>query len=153
VLLLAETGARRDEVVTLLWADLDLKLGWLTIHASRSKTGKTRRIPLPRAVVAELRQWRLRTPGARVIPVGDASARPALYRKLKATCERLGLTMISPQSLRRYRERELSRAGVGVEVFARLLGHSPTVALTHYLRATDDDLRAAVDLVSGTAHT
>jgi len=150
-LLLAETGARRDEIVTLLWDDVDFGGGWITIRAT--KTAKTRRVPLPARVTNELRKWRLRTPGPRIVTCHDQTARSALYRSLQKTCKRLELPMISPQSLRRYRERELSRAGVGVEVFAQLLGHSPAVALAHYLRATDDDLRAAVDLVGRNAHT
>ena len=150
-LLLAETGARRDEIVTLRWEDVDLKGGWITIRAT--KTAETRRVPLPASVTSELRQWRLRTPGPRVVTCHDQSARSALYRSLQKTCARLEQPMISPQSLRRFRERELSRAGVGVEVFAQILGHSPTVALTYYLRATDDDLRAAVDRVGRTAHS
>ena len=149
--LLAETGARRDEILTLRWSDVDLKVGWLTIRAG--KTGRTRRVPLPRGAAAELREWRIRTPGNSVVPCAYSTARGGLYRVLQRESRRLELPTISPQSLRRYRERELSRAGVGVEVFAQLLGHSPTVALTYYLRATDDDLRAAVDLVGKSAHT
>ncbi len=145
VLLLAETAARRDEVVTLVWSAVDLKGGWLTIRAA--KTGKTRRVPLGREALAEMREWRLKTPGARVLPVTNQTARGALFRKLKTVCERENLPMISPQSLRRYREREFSRSRVGVEVFAELLGHSPAVALKHYLRPTDGDLRDALDRV------
>jgi len=144
VLLLSSLGARRDEVGGLRWADVSLRSGGAWIRFVKTKTKKSRTVPLPPSLRAELLRWKLQTPGEYVLGVKPVTARSRLREVMIRTCRELEIPPITAQSLRRYAEREMSRAKVGVEVFAAVLGHSPAVALKHYLRPTDDDLRAGV---------
>jgi integrase len=41
-----DTGARKNELLTLTWRDLDLVSGVITIRASNSKTAKSRQVPI-----------------------------------------------------------------------------------------------------------
>lgn len=41
-----DTGLRKEEMFGLTWRDVDLRSGLVTVRADRSKSGKTRRVPL-----------------------------------------------------------------------------------------------------------
>ena len=142
VLLWVETGARRDEIAALPWGDVDLRGRWVGLPGSRTKTGQTRKVPLRAEVASELRAWRLQTPGPLVVGRSPESIRHLGW--LTSACQAAGVPRVTPQSFRRYREQELCRAGVGVHTFAAWMGHTPAVALRHYLRPGDEDLLAAL---------
>ena len=57
VLLAITTGARRGELVSLKWADVDLKVGRATIHDT--KNGEQRTLPLAGKALEALRQLKL----------------------------------------------------------------------------------------------
>ena len=59
VLLAITTGARRGELVSLKWADVDLKAGRATIHDT--KNGEQRTLPLAGKALEALRQLKLLT--------------------------------------------------------------------------------------------
>ena len=55
------TGVRiHSEALTLRWADVDLRLGFLTVQSAYAKSGKTRTVPLNRPALAALRALRER---------------------------------------------------------------------------------------------
>ncbi len=138
VRLLWATGARRGEIASLTWDQIDLVGGRIEL---RGKTG-TRTVPLHPTVIAELATW----PRERELVTGasEATIRGTLALRIRTACEALGLPPWSPHGLRRAAVGRLYRAHVEVGAAAALLGHSPEVALRHYRQVADEDLREAV---------
>jgi len=139
--LLYATGARLGELVALTVADVDLESGEVTL---RGKTGR-RTIPIGPETAALLAQAvEGLAPDARVVPVTPLTLRSSLRRWLAVSCQRAGVTAFSPQGLRRLTVDRLYEAGEDVAAAARLLGHSPEVALQHYRRVRPAQLREAI---------
>lgn len=84
--LVANCGLRRDEVVGLVWADVNLDQGTASVRETGSGSGPKseageRMVPLPEPVVAALRAWRARQTADRLAWAGTgqtmASCSPA----------------------------------------------------------------------------
>ncbi|MCK6515679.1 tyrosine-type recombinase/integrase [Myxococcota bacterium] len=145
---LAITGARVSEVVTLKRGDLDLSGGWLRLSG---KTGP-RRFPLIaelRALLADrgssteepptptdpdtpLFRWLMRVPDA------------AVRDQLALACRRAGVPRFTPHGLRRMVVNRILRAGADITAAAELMGHSPSVMLSYYRRVSNEDRAAGV---------
>lgn len=151
--LLWGTGARVGEISALTWGDVDQEGGRLTLTG---KTG-TRTIPItPRARMglAELAP----PPGApehpaeqRLFTLKDLgnNTRGAVKKALRPTLEEQERKVrlpppFSPHGLRRLAVDDLRRAGVQLEVVARITGHSVQTMLRFYRRPTDLEVEAAL---------
>lgn len=146
---LSLTGARVGEIAACRVIDYDRERAELVLHgadADRGARGKVRprRWPVtPELAVALDRLTAGREPGERLLHFpgeGDASheARRVLANAAKAT----GLPRYTAHGLRRMVATELS--SLDAKRAADLLGHSPAVMLSTYVRPTSDDLREAV---------
>jgi integrase len=161
-------GLRPGEAAGLLWDDVDLDAGTLTVaHAVRLEGGrpvvtealKTRRarrtLAMPATLTAMLsdhrrsqaaerlaaRRWddpRLVFASANGTPLHPSNVR----RELSLLCERAGLPVVSPNELRHSCASLLSDQGVPLEQIADALGHTTTRMLEatyrHRLRRVID---------------
>jgi integrase len=135
--LILATGCRVSEIGHLRRCDVEGR--WITVTGKR----RTRRIPLPLDVAAELAAWLDAHPGEPADPVlgyRGASAREMLWLRMRDA--KITLTT---RDLRRARVDALYRAGVDPSVAGALLGHSPDIALRHYRRAAEDELVEAIE--------
>jgi len=143
------TGARRSEVLSLRWADVDL-MG-KTVRFVAAKGHKTRVVPLAERPAAELSSWREVRPasdhdyvftaksGARL---GRRGLATALQRALKAGG--VGKPGTTPHKLRHSFACLMLRSGVDLNCLQRMLGHSRLDTTGVYLQATAEDLRQAI---------
>jgi integrase len=145
VVVVAYTGMRLGEALGLRWEDVDLRAGTATIRRSaadtdRTKTGRTRTVPLVPEAVEALHVVRTRqraerlavgpgwsNPGGLVFttatggPVDAHNARRDLQRALKSA----GLEAARPyHSFRHGLATRLLRSGVPMPIVAAILGHS-----------------------------
>ena len=136
-------GCRIGGVASLKQKDVDLARGFVTI---RNK-GKVRTVPLPPEAKAILARWTRPDPSGsgRVFHAASVSTiRSTLgTRHIKAACQAEGLPYFTPHALRRMVERELALAGVPIQTFAAILGHTPQVALAAYSAVREEDMKAA----------
>jgi len=136
-------GCRIGGVASLKLKDVDLERGFVTI---RNK-GKVRTVPLTPEASAILARWVRPDPGGtgRVFSAASVSTIRSTpgTRHIKAACEAEGLPYFTPHALRRMVERELALAGVPIQTFAAILGHTPQVALAAYSAVRDEDMKAA----------
>jgi len=171
ILIALATGMRRNEILALRWNHIDLESADITVQESlvhlagettrkAPKNNKCRVIPVPNAVVAELRAIKLcqaqgllrlgvRQDGTtEVCRRGDdgmirspLSVTNAFQRLVK----RIGLPAATFHSLRHTHASELMRAGVPVNVAAARLGHSDggSLLLKVYAHTIDDMARDA----------
>ena len=136
-------GCRIGGVANLKLRDVDLDRGFVTI---RNK-GKVRTVPLTPEATEILERWVRPDPSGtgRVFHAASVSTiRSTLgTRHIKAACEAEKLPYFTPHALRRMVERELALAGVPIQTFAAILGHTPQVALAAYSAVREEDMKAA----------
>ncbi|MBK9370713.1 MAG: tyrosine-type recombinase/integrase [Deltaproteobacteria bacterium] len=139
IALLAVTGARVSEVMSLRRCAIDLKGGWLSLDG---KTGP-RRFPIPSELTPLLAPLAHGTQTL-LFPWGMRRPEDRVYRALSAACLQLKQPEFTAHGLRRMVVNRLLRQGVDLKVAAELMGHSPEVMLTHYRRVSQEDKAAGV---------
>jgi integrase len=145
VTLLGETGLRRGEALALTWGAVADDLAH--VRVLRSKSGRTRDVPLTARAREALRGLRRRDAGERVFRRIGASwperAR-ALWRRAKRRAKLPRDFRL--HDLRHVRASLLVRAGVPIPTVARWLGHATaTLVLTRYgTHAPADELGQAL---------
>jgi len=130
-------GLRAGEVVTRQWRDLDLRRGLLHVGPKSllqwtwtTKNGKSRWVPLPKDLRADLKAWWLRCgqpkPEAWIVPCQDGSRRRdvrTLNRQVQRACEKAGITTVTFHGLRHSFVSLAIEGGVDVLTVSRIAGH------------------------------
>jgi len=160
--LLVLTGARRAEVLTMLWRDIDLAAAVWTKPSRSTKTGKRSGqphwVPLsPEAVAVLQRRQKERDTGGKVVhlrgdlPVfrgyGSKSHTNRLERDWRAIRAAAGLNDLRLHDLRHSFASFLVSAGEGLPVVGKLLGHTTPQMTQRYAHAHDLAQRRAVDAI------
>ena len=137
-------GSRCGETYLLEWRDIDREAQCVTFRSEVTKSRKSRRVPLPFRLLAELEERRGQ-PNGRVFDLVSTS-QSRRYTVLKKALDRLGLEG-SAHSFRRSRAMILYRQkGADIKAIAELLGHSPAVSLQFYQQSRSlEDLRELVE--------
>ncbi len=139
VAILAETGLRASELLSLTWRDVNLRDGDVRV---RGKYGKERIVflgPASRKLLEVLYDETRPRPRDRVIPI----TYQALYKRLKSLALRAGLdpARVRPHVLRHTFATEAVRRGISLPVLQKLLGHSNLKITEVYLHVTPEDAR------------
>jgi integrase len=142
--LLALTGCRRGEVISLTWSEVDLEGRQLRL--SDTKEGYSIR-PLGLAAAALLQQLpRPSDRGALIVgrPKGPSLRRP--WDRIMARAKLKGVTL---HTLRHSFATTANTLGCSEPTIAAMLGHSRGTVTSRYVHVVDDTLLAAADRVSG----
>ncbi|MCE4610700.1 MAG: tyrosine-type recombinase/integrase [Desulfurococcales archaeon] len=136
VALLAETGMRASEMLSLTFEDVDLSRG---VARVRGKYGKERIVvlgPMSRMLLAEAAA--LSGGRGRVIPLSYK----AVYKRLKKLAERAGVDpkRVRPHVLRHTFATEALRRGMSLSALQKILGHSSLRITQLYLHLSDEDV-------------
>jgi integrase len=144
--LLLLTGARRNEILTLRWSEVDLERSCLRL--SDSKTGQ-KVIRLGTSAL-ELLTAAVREEGNPYVCFGDRPGQrfSGLQRPWQRIQQRAGLSGIRLHDLRHTHASVGAGAGFGLPVIGRLLGHSQPVTTARYAHLADDPLQQAADWIS-----
>jgi len=173
--LLLGTGLRIGEALALVWDDVNLEDGTLrvertgqfvngewTVTAPKTAAG-FRTLTLTPDLVACLRNHRARQAEARLKAgaawhdrgliftnrTGGPLHAGTLSRALRRECERLGITPVTPHTLRHWHASALLHEGVALPDVARRLGHASTQVTAsiyaHSLAADDRAAAAAIE--------
>ncbi|WP_019505894.1 tyrosine-type recombinase/integrase [Pleurocapsa sp. PCC 7319] len=147
-------GIRRQELVRLQIADLDLATGELTIE--RGKGGKFRIVYLTNEAIAMVEEWleiRGNHPGALICPVnkgGNITLRhfaedgDGIYKLVKARATMAGVKHFSPHDFRRTFCSDLLAEGEDVFTVQELAGHASPATTAKYDRRGEGRKRRAV---------
>lgn len=141
---LAAIGSRNTETYLLKWENLNEDQS-ITFPAHITKAGKTRTVPIPYSLWAQLEVRRGR-PEERIFSLVSPS-QSRRYRVLQRAVDRLGLPGSGMHMFRRSRSVLLYRKVKDIKICAALLGDSEAVALKHYQDAVtmEEVRRAAFD--------
>lgn len=136
VSLMAESGLRAREVLSLTWGDLDLANGEARV---KGKYGKERVVVLGPTARAILSSMQPGAPDERIIKLSYQ----AVYDRIKSMAKRAGIDVskVRPHVLRHTFATEALRRGMSLPVLQRLLGHSDIRVTQVYLHIMDDDIR------------
>ncbi|TMS50963.1 site-specific integrase [Mycobacterium sp. DBP42] len=172
VVVMAATGLRRGEVAGLLWTDVDLDKGELTVRHTLSrvdgalvltepKTDRSRRrVPLHAGVVTALKGWRTQQLQERLAAgdqwtdtgvvfateLGTMLDPRNLLRTVELAAAKVGIEDVGAHTMRHSAAVAWLESGVHIKATADLLGHS-SISITGdlYGHTSDDTARAAVD--------
>jgi integrase len=174
-LLALSVALRPGEAAGVLWDDLDLEVGTLTVrHAVRLEQGRAiivedlktsgshRTLDLPAPVVAALKSHRKEQTAQRLSSLtwedprlvfstsrGTPLEPSNVRRELEGVCKRAGVPVITPNELRHSGASLLADAGVPIERIADLMGHRSTRMLDqtyrHRVRSSVDAAVAVMD--------
>jgi len=165
---LALSGCRFGEARDLEWGDIDFDSGtngFLNIRRGgsrgRTKTGRSRRIPMHPDLRSELKSLS-RIPGSdRVFHALPTTQHPELDRPLVERRLLFSVKRLAKQcgfkdwkkarihSLRHHFASELVRSGVTEFTALSLMGHRSSDVLAAYLHPHDDDAERAIALLNG----
>ena len=149
------TGARRSNLSSMAWAELDLKSGTWVVPAAKSKNGEPMMIHLTAAAVAILAERRAFAVDAvldgvalsdYVFPGRGACGHMVEPKRAWASLlKRAGLVDFHLHDLRRTLGSWSAATGASLPVIGKALGHASTEATKVYARLQLDPVRVAVD--------
>ncbi len=142
ILVLLNTGARRNEILTLRWSAVDLKQR--TIRLTRLKSGQNPIVPLNERAAEVLTALRTKATGEYVF-VGPKSERLTTIRTaFKNACRRAEIIGLRLHDLRHTFASRLVKAHVDIITVQSLLGHMSVRTTQRYTHTHEDQRRAAV---------
>ncbi len=141
-------GLRLGEIARLRWEDIDLRGRW--IHVKKSKTGKTRRVPISESLLCAIHRGEKPTgfvcphwqdgdyhvrADSDILPL--AKALPGLAKKLKWNIFRHTFASLLAQT-----------GKVSIDQISALMGNTPEVCRRHYAHLIPDAVeRTGIDLI------
>ena len=155
--LLALTGARKSEILTLAWSEIDFEHGVLRLRDS--KTGQ-KIIPVGKSVLAILSRQARMSDCEYVFPaerLGRAGAMRSHYQGLPAVWKRVrvkaDLAGVRLHDLRHTAASIAVANGASLPMIGRILGHADTKTTQRYAHLSDTPVRAIVEgLAAQVAH-
>ncbi|MDD5720076.1 MAG: tyrosine-type recombinase/integrase [Candidatus Krumholzibacteria bacterium] len=140
------TGARRGNVLTMRWQDVDLAAGRWTIPADQTKSRKPYCVAIPPGA-ATILQRRLEAAGGNpwVFP-SAATGEPlqSVKRPWRRILELAGIGDFKVHDLRHNCASLLARSGAGLSVIGRQLGHANPQTTSRYVHLVVDDVQEAM---------
>ena len=153
VMLSLNTGIRRGELFSLLWTDVNLDKGHLSIRGSGAKSGKTRHVPLNSEVMTMLKQWRQQSSATNtlVFPGRDGKTLKDIKTAWRNLLETAGIKAFRWHDMRHDFASRLVTAGVDLNTVRELLGHSDLKMTLRYAHLAPEHKAAAVEKLIRTA--
>lgn len=145
-------GLRRSEIVNLQEDDISFEKAYLFVRSG--KGGKSRWIPMNTDLMKALDEWMkirgdLDHPYVFVSQRGGKLSTQALWHLTEAIGTKIGIDNLTPHVLRHTFAHDLAMNGFPLQRIADLLGHSNLNYTRVYLRSSKEEMRAAVESVSG----
>jgi len=134
------TGARKSELLGLLWKDVDLKRR--VARFRDTKNGESRTVPLAQTAVDTLTAWRKqRLPAGPVFPIPAATLDNA-WQDARTRAE---LEDVRFHDLRHSAASYLAMSGASLMDIAAILGHRTLAMVKRYSHLSEQHTTAAVD--------
>jgi integrase len=148
--LLLLTGARRNEVLTMKWADVDLTTGTWAKPPASTKQNAPHSVPLSapaRALLAD--RLGQSVDGVVYVFPGNGSKKHIVnvWHAWQRICKATGVKNLRVHDLRHSYASQLASAGHSLSLIGALLGHTQPQTTARYAHLFDDPLRKATEQV------
>ena len=145
VVLALSTGARRGELLSLHWSDVDLRRGMLTFR--KTKNGETRAVPLTGYALDVLTQHaKIRRLDTTLVFPERTGTRPMSIREAwKFAVQRAAITNFRFHDLRHSAASYLAMGGASLAEIAEVLGHKTLQMTKRYTHLTESHTRGVVE--------
>ena len=150
VVLALSTGARRGELLSLHWADVDLKRGMLTFR--KTKNDETRAVPLTGYALNVLaHHTKTRRLDTTLVFPDRTGTRPMSIREaFEYAVKRAGITNFRFHDLRHSAASYLAMGGASLAEIAEVLGHKTLQMTKRYTHLTESHTRGVVERMNQT---
>src|SRR5215510_12290157 len=150
VILALSTGARRGELLSLHWSDVDLRRGMLTFH--KTKNNETRAVPLTGYTLEVLaHHTKIRRLDITLVFPEKTGTRPMSIREAwKFAVQRAGITNFRFHDLRHSAASYLAMGGASLAEIAEVLGHKTLQMTKRYTHLTESHTRGVVERMNQT---
>jgi len=146
ILLSLYTGARRANVLSMLWTEIDLDQKVWRIPANKSKNGEAMTVPLVEEVIEIIQR---RKTGAKSVFVFPGTGKSGHYMEPKRAwttfLKRAGLNDIRIHDLRRTLGSYQTITGASSTIVGKTLGHKSPEATAVYARLNLDPIRNSME--------
>jgi integrase len=136
------TAQRKGEVAGSEWADFDLKNGWWTIPAEKSKNGLPHRVPLSSFAIETLNELKIISGDSKwLFPSprdGQHIAETSVDHAVRANAEYFKIDHFTPHDLRRSAASMMTASGVQRLTVSKILNHVETGITSVYDRHSYD---------------
>jgi integrase len=145
VVLALSTGARRGELLSLHWGDVDLKRGLLTFR--ETKNGDTRAVPLTGYALDVLSTHaKIRRLNTTLVFPNDTGTQPASIREAwEYAVRRAGIANFRFHDLRHSAASYLAMNGASLAEIAEVLGHKTLAMVKRYAHLSEAHTRGVVE--------
>jgi integrase len=146
-----DTGARKNELLTLCWSDVSIEDGAITLRSINCKTAKSRKLPISARLKDELQRIKNASESSQSEDSTDALVFNSrnLRRCWEKACELAGLTDFRWHDMRSSFCTRLIESGLSIERVAKLSGHTELETLySHYLSTTEETIQKATDILN-----
>lgn len=142
VMLALHAGLRAGEAVSLLWTDINFETNSLTIEGKRSKTGRTRVVPLSKRLREYLAEHKAnQEENEKVLGITYESLKKRFKRVvIKAGLPVTGDDKVTAHTLRHTFASRLVMNGTPLFTVAKLMGHSDTKTTEIYAHLAPNHL-------------
>jgi len=146
------TGMRRGEILTLPWSCVDFERAQITVV--NAKNGRSRKIPVNEILAQTLRGRKPGTDGGTFVFADPETGQPwgSVKTAFLASLRRAGIARIRFHDLRHTFATRLVDRGVDLLTVKELLGHSSIAMTMRYAHPIQENMRRAVELLSGDGH-
>ena len=146
ILLSLFTGARKSNVLSMRWRDIDFERNVWKIPGELSKNGDPMQIPLGPDVLEILRKVRAETSSVFALPGPGAKGHYMEPKRAWVTLlKRAKLEDLRIHDLRRSMGSWMTIGGTSLPIVGKALGHKTSQATSIYARLNLDPVRAAMD--------
>jgi len=140
-----DTGARRNELLTLRWSDVDLTSGVTTLRAFNTKTARQRQLPISDRLRDELQRIETESEPDSDTPVFNACS---LQKHFQAALRIAGINDFRWRDMRHSFASRLASSGLPMSELASLLGHSQLQTTLRYANPTEETIQKATDILN-----
>lgn len=142
VILALDAGLRRNEILTLVWQDLDFENGLIHLKAENTKTYQRRLVPMTRRVREILTGWKEKSTGSNLFEIKEFKRS---WTSLRKSINREDLHF---HDLRHCFATKLHKKGVPIATISKLLGHASIQTTQIYINPSNDELFEAIAVLN-----
>nr|WP_274611260.1 site-specific integrase [Sphingomonas sp. JUb134] len=149
VALLLLTGCRKRELLDATWDEFRLDQGFWRIPTEKSKTGKSRQVPLSESAIAVLKAIPRLGDCPYVVP-NPATLKPfgSVYNSWNSARNAAGLPDVRMHDLRHSMASNMANSGQSLLVIGQVLGHSQPRTTLRYAHLSEGTLQKAANAAS-----